>query len=231
MRHERSRFSLFIRHWLFAAMACSPFLLYGCNYAGPLLYAVQPEPTLDAQFTLEDRTTVVFVDDRDGLLNPATLADVIADRASEELMINEVVTETIRPRDAMALARSRDQHTNLMSIDTIGETVGAELIIYVEIRSFAESRDQYTPQPTGSARIKVLDVVNNTRIFPADDSDTGDFYIVQTNLGNIDRELYKSASTRRKIRETLALALGDDIAKVFYEHKPSDLLGERLESK
>ena len=172
------------------------------------------------------------MDDRDGLLNPAMLADVIADRASEELMIHEVVTETIRPRDAMALARSRDQHSNLMSIDSIGEAVGAEQIIYVEIQTFAESRDAYTPQPIAAVRLKVLDVVNNTRIIPPPaDGGTEDFHLVQTNLGDVDRDLYKSASTRRTIRETLALALGDDIAKVFYEHKPSDVLGERLESK
>lgn len=220
-----------MRCLIVTALLCAVALLHaGCNYAGPILYAIQPEPTIEAQFQLEDRPTVVFVDDRDGVLIPATLADVIADHASEELMIHEVVTTAIRPRDAMALARSRDRHNNLMSIDAIGEAVGAEQIIYVQMETFAESRDRYTPQPVAAARIKVLDVVNDERIFPTGD-ETIDFILVQTNLGDIDRDLYKSASTRRQIREMLAKALGDDIAKVFYEHKPSDMLGERLEPR
>ena len=85
-------------------------LVGGCNIITPFVIMFAPEPTTDAVFELEDRKTVVFVDDRRNLVSPSALRGVIADRISQDLMIEDVVTTTISPRDAEAVARQSDSH-------------------------------------------------------------------------------------------------------------------------
>jgi len=210
--------------------ACS-VLQVSCNYLGPLAYVTQPEQTVPAEYELPDRPTVVFVDDREGKLVPVGLRDVIAEKISEDMMVQNVVSTTIRPRDAIALARSRDRKNELLPIDAIGRAVGAEQVIYIEIDSFTESPDNYQPTPQATARVKVIDVVEQQRLFPADQSNSFDFYTVNTQIEEVDRQLYRSASTRRAIREMLARQLGTRIGQLFYEHKPPDRLGQRLEAR
>lgn len=205
--------------------------LGGCNILGPIIVATAPEPTVPAQYELEDRPTLVFVDDRDGLLVPAGLADVIADRASEQLMNEKIITKAIRPRDATAVAKSRDKVNNLMPIDQIGETVGAEQVIYVEISSLSETVMGDQTAPVATARVKVLDVVAKKRLFPAEGVASFEYHTVSAKMKQVDEEMYRTASTRRKVRETMALQLGDEIAKLFYEHLAPDRLGDRLDPR
>lgn len=220
--------------WRLAAIAAAVIggaLQDGCNIAGPIAYATQPEQKVPAAFELADRPTVVFVDDREGKLVPVGLRDVIAEKVSEDLMVQNIVTTAIRPRDALALARSHDRNSNLLPIDAIGRAVGAEQVIYVEIESFSESVDNYQPKPVAVAHVKVIDAVEQTRLFPPDDQSSFDFHVVNSALGEVDPTLYRSPSTRRVIREMMARQLGGDIGRVFYEHVPADRLGQRLEPK
>ena len=209
-------------------IVAAALFLRGCNIVAPIVVATAPEPTVPAQYELEDRPTLVFVDDRDGVLVPAGLADVIADRASEQLMLQEIITSAIRPRDATAVARTKDRANNLMPIDSIGEAVGAEQVIYVEIASLSEAAADEQLAPVATARVKVLDIVSKKRVFPAEGVAAFDYHTVNAKIGQVDEEMYRTASTRRKVRETMALQLGDEIARLFYEHKAPDRLGERL---
>ncbi len=141
-------------------------LLTGCNIIAPLAILLAPDPKVEAAYKLQDRPTVVFVDDRHGVVSPTTLRRVLADRISQDLMLKKVVTQTISPRDAEAVARQRDSHNSMLPIDAIGRAVGAEQVIYVEIIEFTDRIDRYTPRPKGACRVRVLDVTNRVRLFP-----------------------------------------------------------------
>jgi hypothetical protein len=133
----------------------------------------------------------------------------------------------ISSRDAMVMARNRDREGQLMSIDALGAAVGAEQVIYVEMISFRGSSDGYSPRPTASTRIKVIDVPNRARLFPGPEADQP-FFPVTIESPPISPDLYTSTEGRRQIESVLAALLGDQIGKLFYRHVP-DELGTRLD--
>ncbi len=198
--------------------------LGGCNIVGPVAAVAAGPPKLEAQYVLPNVPTVVFVDDPRNLVNPVTLRKVIAETASQELMVEELLTTTISPQDAIAITQRSDRAGKKMSIEDLGRAVGAQQVIYVQIITFARSPDGYTPRPVASALVKVIDVANGQRVFPAR-GDNG--WPVNTVGAPVDPSLYGSRTSNAKIFETLARQLGDQVAKVFYEHEYKEL-GEHL---
>ena len=207
-------------------------VIAGCNIVTPLAYVVTPEPTVEAQFELANRPTVVFIDDRRNVVSPSSLRRVIADRATELLIKEGVLTpETaIRPRDALGVAMARDKSGDLLPIDEIGRAVGAEQIIYVEMYAFTGTVDGVKPQPGAAFQVKVLDIENRERLFPVPEPDGPESLPVKSYGRTMSPELYQSRSSRIQIFETLALRVGQDVAQVFYDHRPEDVLGSRLEA-
>jgi hypothetical protein len=209
--------------------ACA--LMGSCNILGPAGYLAFGQPKAPALYEPQDRSTVVFVDDRNNAIpmNATRIRREIADKVSTDLMEQEIITDMISSRDAMATARNRDRDGELMSIDAVGAAVGAEQVIYIEMISFQGSPDGYSPRPTASCRLKVIDVPNRVRLFPAPDAEQP-FFPVTVVSPPISPELYTSNEGRRQIESILALLLGDQIAKLFYKHVP-DELGTRLDGQ
>lgn len=211
-----------------AAIALVASALASCNYLGPAAYLAMGQPKKPAQYELIDRPTVVFVDDRMNAIpiNSSRVRRMIADKVTMQLMTEEVLTTTIEPRDAMATARNRDRDGSLMSIEAIGQAVGAEQVIYVEMTTFRGSPDGFTPRATGSCTVKVVDAINKTRLFPPPDADKG-AAVVQVVTLPFDIELFKTSQGRSQIEAILAEMMGDQVAKLFYPHVP-DEIGSRL---
>ncbi len=129
----------------------------------------------------------------------------------------------------MALTRQRDRNERLLPIEAIGEIVGAEQVIYVEMVSFVGSPDGFTPRASAVCRVKVIDVANRTRVFPAPDAEEP-WQLVSVTTRAVDLELYRTPAGRRQIEQMLAERLGDRVAKLFYRHVP-DELGSRLQQR
>lgn len=212
-----------------AVVAAMAALLHGCNIVGPAAYLIAGPGQISAQYKLEDVPTVVFLDDRRNIVNPTSLRRVIADRATQELMIHAKLTQMIRPADAMALAAQADRNDKLLALDEIGRRVGAQQLIYVEMVGFRASPDGSTPRPYAGSRVRVIDVENQTRLFPPmDDSD--DARVVEALMPAVDPESLQSRGRSLKLFEALANTLGSNIAKLFYKHERVDL-GETLNSR
>lgn len=210
---------------LVAVLGLLPAVLGGCNIVGPVAAVAAGPPKVDAMYTLADVPTVVFIDDRNNLVSPASLRRSIAERASQELMVNEVVANTISPQDALLIASRSDRASELMGIEDIGRAVGAQQVVYVAITAFKDTPDGYTPRPLASAEVKVIDVVNRQRVFPAGSGTPG--WEVKTLGKPIDPTMYASRASRLQVYEALAQQLGDEVAKVFYKHEYKEV-GERL---
>lgn len=197
----------------------------GCNILTPIAYAVEGPPKMPAVVTIPDRPTLVYVDDRANVMGRTALRQIAADKASEVLMVNEIVERTISPRDAMAIVR-QETHDKPMAMDEIGRKVGAEQLIFVEVSQFMLTPDGYTPRPQAACYVRVIDVAGRTRMFPPPDSmEPG--YLLQVKLREVPGELLNSPSGRRKLEEDLAQEMGEQLAKMFFEHEQTEL-GSRL---
>lgn len=201
-----------------------------CNIIGPAAYLTMGQPKREAAYELADRPTVVFVDDRMNAIpiNASRLRRAIADKATQDLMDQEILTTTISPRDAMTLARNSDREGELLSIGEIGQRVGAEQVIYVEMISFRGSPDGFTPRAAGACRVKVIDTVSRTRLFPPPD-DEKEYVEVQAVSPPFSMELFQSSQGRAQIEQMLAGLLGDQVGKLFYKHVP-DEIGSHLKN-
>jgi hypothetical protein len=200
--------------------------LAACNIVAPIYYLLEGPPRTPAAYELADLPTVVFVDDRNGIIprNSDSIRRRIGDIASTELMRNNVLTVTIRPQDALALAKQYDRHKEAIAIDAIGDGVGAQQVIYAEIVMFKESVDGVTPRPIAACRLKVLDVQQRVRLFPDEFSEQPS-HMVEVTMPPVSAELYRSRDTLVQIYEMLAIETGNQIAKVFYEHETKELGG------
>jgi len=197
----------------------------GCNIIVPAAYIFEGPPSEDAAFTLPAKRTVVFVDDTQNDLPRTSLRVRIGDTVVDSLLENGLVTEAIASSDAMQVARRRDTDAKKLSISQIGEECGAEIVIYVKIKSFMLTPDGVTPRPLGEAEVKVLDIGSGTRLFPDPNGEAAG-YMVQTQLREMNLDSYRSSAGRRQMEDALSIEIGKDVAKVFYRHQKRELGGK-----
>ncbi len=205
-------------------VAAAGAALSSCNILKPAAYIIGGQDKVDAQYALPDRPTVVFVDDPENILPHRYLRRIIGDKVAQDLMVRKLVTTTISSADALAVA-SRESYGQKMAIDAIGRAVGAEQVVFVDMKAFSLSPEGFTPRPSGVCHIKVIDVENRERLFPtADDGMRGAAsYPVQVAMREVSLERYRTTSSRRQISEQLANEIADQITKVFYRHVPREL--------
>ena len=203
-----------------AALVAGIFLV-SCNYLVPASYIIDGPPSIDAQYTLPDRKTVVFVDDRTNLLSRTQLRAVIGDKVSTVLMKQGLVTDTIATRDAIAIARKDETVDKPIPISEIGQRVGADTIIYVQIEDFALSAPGGIARPSAQATVKVIDVSGRSRLYPAPSELKGQ--PVATSMREVSEDLYQSTAGRRQIEDILAAEIGAEVAKLFYKHEVTEL--------
>ncbi len=203
-----------------AALVAGIFLV-SCNYLVPASYIIDGPPSIDAQYTLPDRKTVVFVDDRTNLLSRTQLRAVIGDKVSTVLMKQGLVTDTIATRDAIAIARKDETVDKPIPISEIGQRVGADTIIYVQIEDFALSAPGGIARPSAQATVKVIDVSGRSRLYPAPSELKGQ--PVSTSMREVSEDLYQSTAGRRQIEDILAAEIGAEVAKLFYKHEVTEL--------
>lgn len=224
--------------WFISVAAMGAILLVaaGCNIVGPVAAVVAGPGTIEAEYRLEDRPTVVFVDDRRNTMNPIALRRVIADRVTEELMRRNLITQMISPTDAMNYAAAHDSARNVIPVDVVGRAVGAEQVIFIEMLGFADQTAEQRSRGVASFQVRVIDVENRQRLFPTSGNGEGNFgssapaRVMNANTRDISPEMLQSRALRSQVREMLANEVGDRVAKLFYKHEARDL-GGRLEPR
>ena len=205
---------------------CSYLILSSCNIAAGVSYIISSDPEQKAKYTLEDVRTVVFVDDRRNVMHPSRLRLVIADKITEELLALKLVTTIVSPKDIMRASALNDKYNQPLPIAELGKLVDAEVVIYVEMDSFGLTNDGQTANPVASCSIRVINSVENKRLFPI--AKAAEY--VSANLRRVNPHRVTSDSENRKLAAELAVELGDSIAKVFYDHNIGRL-GEQLNRK
>jgi len=201
-----------------AALLAAP----GCNMAVPALYVVQGPPKRPAMYTLPaDRKVVVFVDDRHNVISRLQLRAALGDDVSNEFRRLKLVNDVVSGRDLIAYVRRVETSAKRVSIEELGDAVKADIVVYVEMESFALSPDGATPKPVASAYVKVVDVKAKERLFPPLGGDPKG-HPVASELDSQMPDAFRTSAQRRRMEDMLEKKLADDIAKLFYEYEPKN---------
>ena len=214
------------RVFISLAIVSSCALLSSCNIAAIAAYITSPDPSQDALYTLPNVPTVVFVDDRRNVMHPVRLRRVIAEEITNDLLAKKILTTMISPRDAMRVSATNDKYNEPLPVNELGKAVGASVVIYVEMTAFGLTSDGQTASPRTSCSIRVIDVINKTRLFPTNEAS----FTVSESMKHVGANRVTSSAEARELAEELAVKLGNTIAKVFYEHT-TGRLGDNLERK
>lgn len=197
-----------------AAITAAP----ACNLVGPVAAIVHGPEKIQALYTLEkERSAVVFVDDRGNRMPRRSLRLTAAQEAEKFILKKGLVRDMISGQSALA-ASAADKGGTLLSIAEIGRAVGAQQVIYVSVESFALSTDGSTYDPVATLRVKVIDAVNDKRLWPEDRAGCELGVRVPVRA----RAMPEGGAARAKAEDDLAAQAGRAVAELFFKHeKPS----------
>ena len=201
-----------------AAFSIVLLTMGGCNYLGPAYYLASPEPEIDAEYLLEDRPTVVFVDESANELGGMANQQIVGKTISQALLDEEVVTVVYEPRAANAVAR-QERHGEPMALGDIGRAVGADQIICVQVLQFQPFPTYGQTRPIAQLRVKVLDIPHRLRLYPTDDEL---WRHLTVTLPQMPEEV-GNASKRRELESMLAREIGINVARLFHDYNPRPL--------
>jgi hypothetical protein len=164
----------------------------------------------------------VLVDDYGERLTWPETRDLLAVQVGEELLRHEA-TEKIISNDAVRRHRQARPDFNKKSCREIGEMVGADQVVWLEVADFfASERPQ---DSTSAARIAVtVKVVNpkgsksegTVRLWPEE----REGHPIKAELSANEASRHDS---RREIAKALSQKLATEVARLFYEHTLQDL--------
>ena len=209
--------------WLLVpAMLC----LQGCAAIGWMVNAFAPPKKVDAIFKLpEGKKVLVFVDD---LLRPVDYEPVKAELTegiNRQLEAHDLAKETIAYEDLLTLMAATPEF-NELAVSEIGERLGADIVLYVEIDEFALKDDEVSPLWHGrlAAGVRVVDAKDATpgsdddamgaRLWP--DDRAGGYPVRPVE---IPAHAASSDGHGAQLSQTLAAVMADRVAKLFYKHE------------
>lgn len=198
------------------ALAAIALALPACNIVGPAAYILEGPPRVSAQTQLpDDRSYVIFVDDRGSNVPRRSLRVILGQIAEETLIAENVVDQPnmIAAQSALraAMAESPDEP---MPIADIGRAVGADSVIYLTVDAWTLSKDGVSFSPLVAGRVKLIDAQNRARLWP--DSPRGFQFRVEPSTRAAD--VPANSAERAQAHEDLARRTGLALARLFYEH-------------
>lgn len=207
---------------ILAALVALAAVAGGCNYAIPAMWVAQGPPKKPAEFTLpKDRKLVVFVDDRRSVISRLQLRALLADDVGTIIQRQGLVEDVVSGRELIAYVRRVETSSRRVSIEDLGNAVGADVVVYVEMDSFTLSPDGVNPKPSAEAHVKVVDVKAKERMFPPLGGDPHGFPVA-AELDALSFDAYRTSAARRRAEDALEKKLADEITKLFYEHEPKN---------
>jgi len=205
------------------AVLLAPLLLSHCSCAvfAWLAATFSPPEKVEAQFRPPaDKTMLVFVDD---ILNPVDHEPIkieLTHRLNEHLSANKVAARTV-PYDRLADLIASTPNFNLLAISEVGQKLGADLVLYVQIDEFALKDKAATQLWHGNleATVRVVDVTKG-RLWPRNRPAGHSMPPVETPTAT-----GSSDTNAEEITHTLAAMMADQIAKLFYKHEVPHKVG------
>ena len=200
---------------LVAGCLAAAALAAGCNVVTPIAYAIHGPGQVEPIFTLDEEQTVVFfIDDPSSKIAQRRLRYTMADVASRTLLEKKVVEDVLDSRTILAAA-SKERHGDRMSITELGRAVGADIVVYAVVTNFALANEGNTFVPSTSMRVKIIDVADGARIWPAAESG----YLVEVRLAQRPGTTTMEQTNRLQTETGLSEKAGLALAQMFYKHE------------
>ncbi|MEQ9616882.1 MAG: hypothetical protein RLN60_02485 [Phycisphaerales bacterium] len=201
-------------------------MIGGCNIVAPIALVLEPPPSKDAATDLEKaRKTVFFVDDRASRLPKRSLRGVIGRTAEETLIAKKMlIADNVIPAQSAIRVVEYESNESPMSVADIGRRLGAEIVVYITIDAWTLTRDGSSAAPSARGRVKIIDTVANERIFPAEDAGYPIMVRMPTQTGTVPTD----RSARAALELELAVTLGVEVARVFFDHEIDPMSNKRL---
>lgn len=188
----------------------------GCNYvAGATLIVSGPPKVPKVTELPESRTTVILVDDLNSVLPRRMLRDAIGTSAEEEILAQRLVDDGVLiPSVAARRATAGDTAAEKRSAVDIGRDVGAEVVIFVTLRSWTLTSTPGLLSPLAEAEVVVLDAVSNQRLWPSGEIP---FTLTAELPPKSGADINMSISQQRQLNDVLARRAGSALARLFYD--------------
>ncbi len=190
----------------------------GCDYMAAAAYVIEGPPKVERQFELDDtKKVVVFVDDRSGTMPRKGLRRVIGQTAEETLLAEKALkAELVIPSAAAIAAVTQEKRGEPLSVVEVGRTVGADVVVYVNVEKFTLSRDGVGAgnQPFAVAYVKVFDTASNRRIWPPESLGKPIMYTAAAGT-----QAPETLGERAKAEDALAKRLGLEVARLFFTYE------------
>jgi hypothetical protein len=209
-------------------LAFTALVAPGCGpRAGALAYAlgIGGQHKVRAEYTLSPGPILILVDDyADRLFWPET-GDMLATAVAEELLTHKA-TKKVIANDTLRKLRQVHQDFDQYSCRRVGETVGADQVLWLEVTEFFAS--ETVEDTTVAARLGVTVKVINPK--GTKEKGTVRLWPTQREGHSVRAELSSNdisrAGTRPAIARVLTTKLAVDIARLFYDHTLEDLVNQ-----
>jgi len=188
-----------------------------CNIVGPAYVLIAGPPKYEPLYRLEgDRMHVIVIDDLRNRLPKRSLRS-IASREAEEIILRRGILDEERliPSSAAYALLAEETAGEQMSIVDLGRRLGAEVVIYITMDVWQLSRDGVSASPIVGARVKILDVMENRRLWPQ--NETG--FMLRVEPEDLQGNMPVSYALRATLERDLAERFGLGIAQMFYKHE------------
>jgi hypothetical protein len=204
--------------------------LAGCPVVAYIAAQVKPPKKIKAVYELPSESRLlVLVEDYAHQEAYELASRELSNRLSRELRQRGIVRETI-PHERLMALRFETPRFHALKIPEIGQKLGADLVLYVQIEKF-QLKDNYNDTMwhglfEATVRVVKASGEGDPRLWPRD-RPTG------YPVGPVERDPALESSPLYADRLTVALAgeMADRIAKLFFDHRLSEMEGWKSDAK
>jgi len=186
----------------------------GCQFFAWFVAQFSPPKKVEALYKLpKGKKVLVFVDDFRRPVRWEPIKELLTERVNAELTEQKLAATTVPYEKLEDLAHST-RDFNKLSIPRIGHSLGAELVVYVEIREFGLKENDQSPLWQGrmDANVKIVDPRKGT-LWPEDRPDGYPLSYAEPRPSENLSETYG-----RVVAKNVAAKMGRKIARLFYDH-------------
>lgn len=213
-RHTAAR--VFLSRLAGVALLGAGMALGSCNIVAPMGYIIHGPEKIPEEYVLDvKRVTAVFIDDTRASVLPSRAVRTKIGETAEGMLLNQAkIEKMISSKDVMAVA-DREKYSKQLGIAEIGESVGADVVVYVTMQSFDMLVDGEYFTPTATASIRVVDVKEKKQLFPAELEKS---HIIKVETPPRSAAMPKSTAERTRAQLVFAERVGKAVANVFIAH-------------
>jgi hypothetical protein len=199
-----------------ALLAAAP----GCTKMAITWWHLTGGDTIEARFKLTEGKLAVVLDDPQGMIVIPSTFRVFQQKLNEELVSHGVKSKLV-PFEQWDRLRTSDPEYQSMKLSRreIGEKLGADQVLYLDVTDFRLKRDPSTPIFQGRFAVRVsvysTERKRDVRLWP--EQEGGESVVVETQPQPADQDV-TATDVARELADKMAVA----VSKLFYDHKEKD---------